>query len=307
MDLSENNRSESRLRPLVAEDELRPKGMRIISHLRTRARHRSASGEEVALVGVALALSCAFVLSTSAQVNSNQLPSQLFIGPSQTRANGPIGTRAISPIGLKRSLATGEEAFVMVSRGESAGRLVTDVGGGGTSNSNGEESEEAPEVATELAPTVTAADGTTLEEAATATMAPATLGAPPTTQCATDAITGVTSQQVDAVADLSSASSGTAPTQETGASQAEAADDRISIDENRKHFVTHDQLTSATAQHLTARTKDEHIDLQAVASSDEPQSVAPVASVAPGLLRAPTSRAGISKVSHVSSFLSGKY
>lgn len=294
MDLSENNQSESRLRPLMAEYEPISEGsvsVRLISHCRRRARHRlSANGM---LMSAVLVLSSALLFSAIAQVNSNQLPSQLFNEPAPV-SQQTIG-RSVSSNGLKRSLTKGEEAFVMVSRGESAGRSV--------SSGSEEESEEAPEVATEMAPTATAVDGTTLEEVATATMAPA-LAATATTgaqQYASDAITtGVTESQPAQATDTEmplSAGSATSQTVETNGSQAEAAaEDRISIDENRKHFVTHDQLTSA--QHLTAQTKDEHIDLQTSASQSVP--------VASGGQRTPTSRAGLSKVSHVSSFLSGK-
>lgn len=67
---------------------------------------------------------------------------------------------------------------------------------------------------------------------------------------------------------------------------------RIPIDVNRQQFVTHDQLSLPEAS-----TKDENMSISQQSAGNS-QSIPP---------RAPTSRSGASKVSHVSSILSGKF
>lgn len=71
-------------------------------------------------------------------------------------------------------------------------------------------------------------------------------------------------------------------------------DQRIPIDVNRQQFVTHEQLSL-----LNANTKDEHISLT---SNEEIQPLA-----SSFMRRTQTPRTGMSKVSHVSSLLSGKW
>lgn len=81
--------------------------------------------------------------------------------------------------------------------------------------------------------------------------------------------------------------------------------ERIPIDMNRQQFDTHDQLINAT-------TKDESIYLSPNADNQEPPSTMvgaidePVQKNQRGIDGRQSSRAGMSKVSHVTSFLSGK-
>lgn len=79
------------------------------------------------------------------------------------------------------------------------------------------------------------------------------------------------------------------------ASTVEADDQRIPINSNRQQYITHDQLSL-----LNASTKDEHINLT---SND--QEVQPLSSSLLQKAQSPRT-GGMSKVSHVSSFISGK-
>lgn len=83
-------------------------------------------------------------------------------------------------------------------------------------------------------------------------------------------------------------------------------DQPIAIDANRQQFLTHDQLSL-----LNASTKDEHIYLTNANQHDDDGTTSTLAGDQSGLFQesklVPTSsRAGMSKVSHVSSFFSGK-
>jgi len=77
----------------------------------------------------------------------------------------------------------------------------------------------------------------------------------------------------------------------------EQGDQRIAIDANRQQFVTHDQLSL-----LDANTKDESINI----TNGNEQDLAASNGQDDALQRVQTSRTGMSKVSHVSSFFSGK-
>lgn len=88
-------------------------------------------------------------------------------------------------------------------------------------------------------------------------------------------------------------------------------DERIPIDINRQQFVTHDQLSL-----LNATTKDESIYLPINGSGSSGlvdgafgynDELPMINRTNDSALKAPTSRSGMSKVSHVSSFLSGKF
>lgn len=90
------------------------------------------------------------------------------------------------------------------------------------------------------------------------------------------------------------ASSSDSPSTETPQTATTVDDQRIPIDVNRQQFVTHEQLSL-----LNANTKDEHINL----TSNE--DIQPLGSSF--IRRTQTPRTGMSKVSHVSSLLSGKW